>query len=165
MNEGTSALNLDISKKKAYSPPASRKGRENKNRQSPASERRYNKISLNKAAIFVVVIGLLLLIVHCCMQHSELSSGNQKMIKELSDLKKEESNLRNYAGQGVSLSEVEQYAITELGMVKPGAEQVLYVDLAGEEKAEIIGERGFWMSMGERLSSALVQDEAFWNNR
>jgi hypothetical protein len=96
------------------------------------------------------------------MELSQLSRANQRASAELQTLRREEGNLSRRAEAGVSLSEVEAYAVGQLGMVKPSREQIIYIGTVSQDRAENIGQTGFWggvrnlfANMGARVVAIL----------
>lgn len=108
------------------------------------AERPAMKLSFRTVALFICAMALLLFIVYSYMELSQLNRAYLQNAKFLQDLKKDESELTRKVEAGVSLSEVEAYAVGELGMVKPSRDQIVYINLAGEDHAEIIPQKGFW---------------------
>jgi cell division protein FtsL len=93
--------------------------------------------------LFAAAMTLLMFIVYSNMQLSQLSRSNQRAVIELQALKREESVLSRRIEAGVSLSEVEAYAVGELGMIKPSKEQIVYIGIPAQDRAEIVRHPGF----------------------
>ena len=121
-----------------------------------AIERPHMKLDFRTVARFGIAVTILMFIVYGNMQLSQLQRENQKMKVELTLLQRQENQLRGQFENTVQLSEVERYAVSELGMVKPDASQILYIDLGGEDHAEVIEQKSFWQSIQDMLSSAMV---------
>jgi hypothetical protein len=102
---------------------------------------------------------VLLLIVYNQMEVSQLSRGNQRAAIELQALKREEGVLSRQIEAGVSLSEVEAFAVGELGMVKPSKDQIIYIGAPTRDRAEVVRHSGFmdsvrylFANMGARMT-------------
>ena len=72
------------------------------------------------------------------MRLSSESVGLEIRVAELED---ENSRLQISYESCFNLAEVENYATTELGMQKPGADQVVYIDTSAPDRAVILGTR------------------------
>ncbi len=124
--------------------------------------RPHMRLSFRAAFFFFGALTLLMLIVYSNMRLTSIINENQSLTKELSQLKKEEAGLQNQIETKISLSDVEQYAVSELGMVKPDGDQILYIEMAGKDHAEIVGEKGFWHSIGDWFGTILTQTKTFF---
>ncbi|MDR0324562.1 MAG: hypothetical protein LBI19_00520 [Oscillospiraceae bacterium] len=111
------------------------------------------KLPFRTVALFAGAMAVLLFIVYSYMQLSQLSNANQNAAKELQLLRREEGVLNRRAEASVSLSEVEAYAVGELGMVKPTREQIIYIGAVAQDRAEIIPQKGFWGSVRQLFST------------
>jgi cell division protein FtsL len=121
------------------------------------------KLSFRTASLFIAVIAILLVIVYSYMQVSQLSKEHSVNSLALQALIKEEKMLSRQAEAGVSLADVEAYALSELGMVKPSADQIVYISMAGEDKAEVIPVKGFWGSVKQLFSTAVMKTKEFFD--
>lgn len=130
---------------------------------SKVIERPYMKLSFRMVALYTAAVALLMVIVYSNMQLSQIQKNNAQLRAELAALQRQESGLRNQIENNMQLSEVERYAKSELGMVKPDADQIIYIDLAGEDHAEVIEQKTFWETISEMFSSALVQAGEFFD--
>ena len=121
-----------------------------------AIPRPHMKISFRAIMLFFIAIALLSFLVYSHMQLSQIQRTNQELHVRLTTLRRQEAQLKNQFESSVRLSEIEQYATAELGMVKPGPDQIVYIDLGGEDHAVIIEQKTWWQSIRDTLSSALV---------
>jgi cell division protein FtsL len=105
------------------------------------------RLSFRAVFLFLGAMIVLMFIVYSRMELSQLSKANQAAATELQALKREESNLSRRFEAGVSLSEVEAYAVGELGMVKPSREQIVTICIPTQDRAEVVRQEGFWGSV------------------
>lgn len=108
-----------------------------------AVPRVYMRVSPFAVASFLGAAALLLLIVFSCMQVSVINLENNRLTKELNQLKAEEKQLNRQLDKTVDLKDVESYAQYELGMVKLDREHIVYVDLSGKDHGVVYEEEGF----------------------
>ena len=87
---------------------------------------------------FLVIMGLLFMIVYSYMQISMLNETKNEMQNQISDLEQEHAAMLAGYEQKISLSELEEKAINEFGMVKADQEQVQYIDLSGSDYAVVL---------------------------
>ncbi len=127
------------------------------------AERSGMKLSVRAVSLFIAVLTVLLVIVYSYMQLSELSNEYAINTETLQALKKEERTLTRQAEAGVSLAEVEDYAVEVLGMKKPSADQIIYISLAEEDEAEVIPVKGFWGSVKQLFSTAMMKTKEFFD--
>jgi hypothetical protein len=160
MNEGTSALTLNppvaiprrLPKHKA--PPTARPGTaEAPARAKPATVNPYMKLRFGTVCLFIGAITVLMVVVHSYMQLSQLDDVNRRLSGELTVLKKEETALNRMNQASVSLIEVEKYAVGELGMIKPGRDQVVYIGIQAEDRGETVRHEGFWGNVRQLFST------------
>ena len=127
-----------------------------KKAKAEAAPRIYMRLSPVAFFSFVCAAALLLLIVFSCMQLSVLGIENSRLAKELGALREEEKTLANAETGAVNLSELENYARYELGMVKPDKDHVVYVNLSGKDHGVAYHDEGF--SISARLAAS-----GFWD--
>ena len=87
----------------------------------------------------VASICMLVLVIFGYVQLYEVTSQVGKRENELESLLEEQTNLRSSYEGKIDLSYIEQRA-AELGMTQPSSGQVVYLNLAGSDKAEIFTE-------------------------
>ena len=119
------------------------------------------KLSFRFVALFIGAMTVLLFIVYSYMELSQLSNAGQQAAIELQTLKREEGVLSRRVEASVSLSEVEAYAIGELGMVKPSRDQIVYISAAAKDHGEVIPQKGFWGSVRQLFSTMTARVAAF----
>jgi cell division protein FtsL len=171
--EGTSALVLDppIAKpqRRPAPYPAPRAVPEwpeiGPSKQEPAAslDAENKPVSFGAIALFMAAMTVLMFIVHSYMELNQLSTEGRNAVAELSALKREERTLSRHAEASISLSEVEAYAIGELGMVKPESGQIVYISIASHDHAEIVPQKGFWGSVRELFSSITGEVVGFFD--
>ena len=117
-----------------------------------AAARVYMRVSPFAAASFLGAAALLLLIVFSCMQISVINIENNRLSRELNQLKTEEKQLGRGQNGSVDLGKIESYAQYELGMVKPDREHIVYIDLSGKDRGIVYDEGSFLKSLGKAAS-------------
>ncbi|MDR1693292.1 MAG: cell division protein FtsL [Oscillospiraceae bacterium] len=130
---------------------------------SRVAERNGMKLTFRAAFLFAAVFAILLVIVHSYMQISQLAKEFTENTHALQALKREERTLTRQAEAGVSLTEVEDYARDVLKMVKPNADQIVYISMAGEDAAEVIPVTGFWGGVKQLFSTAMTKTKEFFD--
>ena len=89
------------------------------------------------AAAFLFVISITAQI-----QLFDVSSKSVELTSQLSTLEEEQSRLRIRYESAFNLTEIEEYATTQLGMQKPSADQIYYIDTSAPDKAVVIADQG-----------------------
>lgn len=90
------------------------------------------------------VIGLVLaavLFVFALMAQIQLTTVSDEAVAltdKIAQLETEQTRLRIEYESAFNLTEIEEYAISELGMQKPRSDQIFYLDSATPDKAEIL---------------------------
>ena len=103
---------------------------------------------LVSAVLFVIAI-------MAQIQLFDISSKTVELETRLKELKTEQARLQiDYEG-AFNLTEIEQYAISNLGMQKPSADQIFYIDTSSPDRAVIINRPdndGFFGRVSDFLS-------------
>lgn len=96
-------------------------------------------ISLLTVAGFALAAVMLVLLLMSHIRMTALSDAAAASQTRLTELSEQQHKLQAQYEQAFSLSEVERYATQELGMQKPRASQIVYLDaIGGSDRAEII---------------------------
>ena len=85
------------------------------------------------AAAFLVVVAIL-----AQAQIVGISSASVSLQKELVQLEEQQAKLRIAYESAFNMAEIEDYAIHSLGMQKPRADQIFYIDTSSPDKAVVI---------------------------
>ena len=96
------------------------------------------------AILFAAAIAALILLINSFQELSGYNRVVRAHGTELQKLQRETRELSRQLDVSVSLAEVEFYALSELGMIKPTASQIINIDLAGTDRAEVIRQESFW---------------------
>ena len=91
-----------------------------------------------------------------------VSSDSVALTKELAVLEEERAKLRIAYERAFNLSEVETYAKETLGMQKPSADQIFYIDTSAADKAVVIAS-GEGATFTERAADFLSGFQAYFN--
>lgn len=100
-------------------------------------------------AAFVFVIGIMAQI-----QLFEVSSQNVALQSQLSVLEEDQAKLRISYESAFNLAEIEEYATASLGMQRPSADQIFYIDTSAPDKALVLSDGG-GDSFAERVADFL----------
>ena len=106
------------------------------------------------AAAFLVVIAIL-----AQAQIVGISSQSVALQQQLSELEEQQSKLRIAYESAFNMAEIEEYAINTLGMQKPRADQIFYIDTSSPDKAVVIADGqhdGFVDRVSDYLSGAFA---------
>jgi cell division protein FtsL len=112
------------------------------------------RITPREVVLFCAAIAVSMFVVYSQMELSQLSRANQRAATELQALIREERILLQRVEAGVSLRDVEEFAIGELGMAKPTREQFVYVGTLSKDRAEIVIQPGMFGNIRNLFSSA-----------
>jgi len=105
------------------------------------------------AAAFLVVVAML-----AQAQMVGLSSESVKLQQQLDALEEEQSKLRIAYESAFNMAEIEDYAIHTLGMQRPRADQIFYIDTSSPDKAVVVaggGNDGFVDRVSDFLSGTI----------
>lgn len=86
-------------------------------------------------AAFLFVLGIMAQI-----QLLEVSDNSVALQRQLDELETEQTRLKIAYESAFNLTEIEEYAISELGMQKPRADQIYYIDTSSPDKAQVVAE-------------------------
>ncbi len=105
------------------------------------------------AAAFLLVVAIL-----AQAQIVGISSRSVALQKELAQLEEQQAKLRISYESAFNMAEIEDYAIHSLGMQKPRADQIYYIDTSSPDKAVVIAgseSAGFVDRVSDFLSGAV----------
>ena len=85
------------------------------------------------AAAFLVVIAIL-----AQAQIVGISAKSVELQNQLSELEEKQSKLRIAYESAFNMAEIEEYAIHVLGMQRPRADQIFYIDTSSPDKAVVV---------------------------
>ena len=105
------------------------------------------------AAAFLVVVAIL-----AQAQIVSISSTSVSLQKELAQLEEQQAKLRIAYESAFNMAEIEDYAIHSLGMQKPRADQIFYIDTSSPDKAVVISDGedvGFVDRVSDYLSGVI----------
>ena len=105
------------------------------------------------AAAFLVVIAIL-----AQAQIVGISSDSVALQNQLTELEEQQSKLRIAYESAFNMAEIEDYAIHTLGMQRPRADQIFYIDTSSPDKAVVVADGandGFVDRVSDYLSGAL----------
>ena len=141
--------------------------------QQQAAPRRVHvraKLVLSPFAVvgFAMVSVMLFMMLSAYVRLYETTTDVADLNSELSSLQEQQAVLTTQYESKIDLSHIEEMATGELGMVKPGSGQTVYVDLAGPDEARVItpdrGEaaRTVWQAFSESVSDLLADLKAYF---
>ena len=105
------------------------------------------------AAAFLVVIAIL-----AQAQIVGISSDSVALQNQLTELEEQQSKLRIAYESAFNMAEIEDYAIHTLGMQRPRADQIFYIDTSSPDKAVVVADGandGFVDRVSDYLSGTL----------
>ena len=97
-----------------------------------------SSIPVRGVLVFMFVMTLMLFIVYTYMRMAEMDRMSREILSEISALQKIEVQLQKQRASLIDLKEIERVATEELGMIKPSRNQIIYINLSGEDHAELI---------------------------
>ncbi|MCL2747962.1 MAG: septum formation initiator family protein [Oscillospiraceae bacterium] len=100
--------------------------------------RPHARLRVHSVVIFLCVTALLIFIVYSYMRMAEVGQKSRDSLKEIQMLQKEEALLLKQREDLIDVQEIERIAREELDMVKPSENQIIYIDLSGEDHAEVL---------------------------
>lgn len=83
------------------------------------------------AALFVVAI-------MAQVQLMDVSAASVELQEQLAELETQQARLKIAYESAFNLNEIETYALAELGMQKPTADQIYYIDTSSPDKAVVV---------------------------
>ena len=98
------------------------------------------KQSVAPAAVLGVLVAAAMFVaaIMAQIQLTGLSSERISLETELAELQTKNARLQIADESAFNLTEIEEYAVTELGMQKPGADQITYIDTSSPDRAVVI---------------------------
>ena len=102
------------------------------------------KQSIAPLSVAGVLVAALLFVVSITAQIQlfDISTESVKLSTQLSELETEQARLRVSYESAFNLTEIEEYAMNELGMQKPSADQIYYIDTSAPDKAVVVADNG-----------------------
>lgn len=101
---------------------------------------------------FAVATVLLAAVIFSYNQLWNANAVNTSLEKQYQTLKDEEQGLLQKARHELSLREIATIAGQEYGMIAPSADQIVYVEMNGQDSAEVYREDSIFAQIGRWLS-------------
>lgn len=100
------------------------------------------KLGLNPAAVFLFMFFMsgILFVVFSYAQLSAINRENAQTLKLLNAAIKEQGVLTAEMESRIKLDEISEIATEQLGFIKLDRRQVIYIDMSGKEKVEVLAE-------------------------
>jgi len=89
------------------------------------------------------------------VQLTEVTDASANLEQQLNELSVSQNRLLINYEKAFNMTEIEEYATSQLGMQRPRDEQVFYLDSAVPDKAVIIDEKDTKDGFGDRIMDAL----------
>lgn len=120
----------------------------------------HTRQSLAPASVLGMFVAAFLAVVAILAQAQMvgISSQSVKLQSQLAELEEQQSKLRIAYESAFNMAEIEDYATHILGMQKPRADQIFYIDTSSPDKAVVVaqgGNDGFVDRVSDYLSGAL----------
>ena len=102
----------------------------------------HTRQAIAPTAILGLLVAAFLLVSGITAQVQVLSVSGESVELEnrLNELREEQTKLRIRYESAFNLAEIEEYAIGSLGMQKPNANQIAYIDTSAPDKAVVVGQ-------------------------
>lgn len=100
-----------------------------------------HNISLFAIVSYIAVSALMILVIFSYMRLYEISAETSEYKNELARLTKSNASLAAEYENSVDLGAVELLALTRLGMRYPSSSQIVYVNLSGPDRAEVLAQQ------------------------
>jgi len=141
----------------AASPAARPRAQERVEVQTRARTAARTRQSIAPASIFGMIVAAFLLVTAILAQAQvvAISSESVALQQELEVLESQQAKLLIAYESAFNMAEIEDYALHSLGMQKPQADQVYYIDTSAPDKAVVIAEQGS-DSIVDRISDKLL---------
>lgn len=115
--------------------------------------------SVAPGAIFGALVAAVM-VVFLMMAQVRMSIANKDVLaleNQVKALQAEQDDLEIRYETAFNLTELEDYAVNELGMQKPRSDQIFYVNGAGEDRTEILDEAARQSSWADRIGDFLCR--------
>ena len=135
-------------------PPQTRERAQTATRAQVQARSRQAVYPLAMLGILVAAI-LSVIAIMAQIQLFDISSKTVGLETQLKELQTEQTKLRIAYEGAFNLTEIEQYATSRLGMQKPSADQIYYIDTSSPDRAVIIAQNansGFFGFLADFLS-------------
>lgn len=111
----------------------------------------------------MAAICVMLLVLFAHQKLYEATDETTRLKQELSALQEEQVILRSAYDSAVDIAAVERMAVTELGMGRPVSGQTVYVNLSGEDRAEVLqqGSDSIFAELADFVSAAFQKLGAY----
>lgn len=110
-----------------------------------ASVKSAESFSIRKAVVMMVaVVSMLSILLYSQVKQTELLNEYNQVLTELSAVKGEVSSLTKTLEDTLSVANVEQAAVDELGMQKVESYQMRYITFETEDASNVVQEPGVW---------------------
>ena len=87
---------------------------------------------------FAIAAVLLVISLMARIQFTQVSAETASLQSQLSQLTEQQSKLTIAYESALNLTDIENYAMNNLGMQKPQADQIRYISSSAQDKAEIL---------------------------
>ncbi len=104
---------------------------------------------------FALAAALLVVVIFAHVGMSAASENVLALEHQVEELQKRQDDLLIDYETAFNLTELEDYAINELGMQKPRSDQIYFINSTAEDKAVVLSERAESVSLVDRLGDFL----------
>ena len=115
-----------------------------------------------------MVAVMLFMMISAYVRLYETTAEVSELTETLSVLQQEQTTLMSQYESRIDLAHIEAMAASELGMMKPGSDQTVYVNLAGPDQAEVItndkseAAHTIWQAFSESVADLLSDLKAYF---
>ena len=103
-----------------------------------------------RALSLAVILSMIIGVIYTNSQITEITTDIATVQSEITELESEKAYLEFTLESRMSLSEIEDYAVNVLGMVKMDSTQVEYIEIESENKVELNSD-----NLGDRIEEAV----------
>ncbi len=105
----------------------------------------------------IIAIGLVVMVIMSYVQLNVISVKSSQYEAQIAELEQDETQLKLAYESAFDFREIEEYATSELGMIKASAGQKVYLSENSEDKAVVIETEsktsGFWSAISDFFAS------------
>lgn len=125
------------------------------------AHKRKMRLSLPGTLFIAIAFALILYIVYTYMQLSELSKETSRLQTSLTAIRQENLQMQARAENTMKLSDLARIA-SEMGMVLPDREDIVYLDLSGSDHAVILDKPNLWDSLVGAVGSLAAKAHEYF---
>lgn len=104
-----------------------------------ASQTRTKQVIAPFAVIGILVAAMIFIVgIMAQIELVDITNSTVELNEQIAQLQQEQTKLKIAYESAFNLAEIEEYAVSELGMQKASAEQIVYIDTSAPDKAVVV---------------------------